>query len=291
VVSTHLPASGRYAFKDLAFGNYLLTVRQAGFSPYSKLVDIESTVPEKREVILTVQPQQASVEVTAADTLVNPDRSSATYYTSRQDIDERRMALPGRGLIDLAVLQPGWTLEANGIVHPRESEYDTQFIVDGFPVQDNRSPAFARPVEADNVESMKQYASGIPAEFGNKLGGVVELTTTRNASPGFHGSYIGQGGSFSTLSSFLSGQFVAGKTTVSGSGEAFVTDRYLDPPTQDNFTNHASSTAFTATAEQDFNDANRLRVSLLNQQTWLLVPNDLLQQAARQRQDRTSGST
>jgi outer membrane receptor for Fe3+-dicitrate len=188
-------------------------------------------------------------------------------------------------------VQPGWTLEANGILHPRESEYDTQFVVDGFPVEDNRSPAFARPLEADNVESMKQYTSGIPAEFGDKLGGVVEVNTTRNTSPGFHGVYVAQGGSFSTLSNFLSGQYVAGKTTVSASGEAFMTDRYLDPPTQDNFTNHASSTAFTATVEHDFDDADRLRISLLNQQTWLQVPNDLLQQAAGQRQDRTSAST
>ncbi len=290
-VSVYLGRRGRYTFKDLAFGDYLLTVTQAGFSPFSQLVGIQSTLPAQRNIVLTIQPQQTSVEVKASNTLLNPRKTSAAYFTGKQQIAERPMTQPGRGLINLAVLQPGWTLEANGILHPRESEYDTQFIVDGFPVQDNRSPAFARPVEADDVESMKQYTSGMPAEFGDKLGGVIVLTTAPNSSPGFHGTYIAQGGSFSTLSSFLSGQYTAGRTTVSASGEGFLTDRYLDPPTVNNFTNHGSSTSFTAAAEHDFSNADRLRVALLNQQTWLEVPNDLLQQAGDQRQDRTSGST
>ena len=290
-ISIHVSESGHYSFKNLPFGTYMLTVGHPGFSPFTQLIKIDSVVPETHHIVLTIQPAQAAVEVNATETLLNTDRPAATYYTDSQEINERGMAPPGRGLINLAAMQPGWTLEANGILHPRESEYETQFVVDGFPVEDNRSPAFARPVEADNVESIKQYTSGIPAEFGDKLGGVIELNTTRNTSPGFHGVLIAQGGGFSTLSGFLSGQYTAGKTTLSASGEGFVTDRYLDPPTQDNFTNHASSTAFTATGEHDFNDADRLRISLLNQQTWLLVPNDLLQQAAGQRQDRTSGST
>ncbi len=269
----------------------MLTVTHSGFSPYSQLVDLTSVLPQTARITLSLNTLQTSVQVNDSETLLNPSRTSASSYTGRQEIEERPMGRPGRGLIDLAVLQPGWTLEANGILHPRESEYDTQFIVDGFPVQDNRSPAFARPVEADDVESMKQYTSGIPAEFGDKLGGVIELNTTHNTSPGFHGEYIAQGGSFNTLSNFLSGQYVTGNTTVSASGEAFMTDRYLDPPTTDNFTNHASSTAFTGTVEHDFGAADRLRVSILNQQTWLQVPDDLLQQAAGQRQDRTSGST
>jgi hypothetical protein len=286
-----LPADGQYSFKNLQFGRYVLSVKKQGFSPFSELIEITSVMPTTRGVTLDVHAVQTAMEVNDSETLITPDRTSQVYYTGPQEIQERRTTTPGRGLIDLAVMQPGWTLEGNGILHPRESEYDTQFIVNGFPVQDNRSPAFARPLEADDVESMKQYASGIPAEFGNKLGGIIELNTTRNTSPGFHGVYIAQGGSFDTLSNYLSGQLVAGKTTISASGEGFMTDRYLDPPTTDNFTNHASSTAFTGTVEHDFNAANRLRVSIINQQTWLQVPDDLLQQAAGQRQDRTSGST
>ena len=138
---------------------------------------------------------------------------------------------------------------------------------------------------------MKIYTSGIPAEFGNKLGGVIELNTIRNTSPGFHGTAILGGGSFNMLGGYLSGQYVAGKTTSSLTAQGFLTDRYLDPSVTNNYTNHGSSTSFTGSVEHDFNDANRLRISAAHQETWFLVPNDYLQQAAGQRQDRTNAET
>ena len=202
-----LSAHGRYSFKNLPFGLYVITLTETGFAPSSELVEIRSVIPLTLAIKLAVNPVQTAVEVKDSDTLISPDRTAAAYFTSSQEIRERRMSQPGRGLIDLAVMQPDGPSRRMEVPHPRESEYDTQYIVNGFPVQDNRSPAFARPIEADDVESMKQYTSGIPAEFGNKLGGVIELNTTRNNSPGFHGVYIAQGGSFDTLSSYLSGQY------------------------------------------------------------------------------------
>jgi outer membrane cobalamin receptor len=194
-------------------------------------------------------------------------------------------------LIDLALMQPGWLVEANGILHPRESEYDTQYIVNGFPVQDNRSPAFAPAVDADSVDSMKMYTAGIPAEFGQKLGGVIEINTSRNTSPGFHSTAVAQGGSFSTASGFLSGQYVSGKTTSTLSAEGFLTGHYLDPPVTSNFTNHASSQSFNGAIEHDASDNNRIRVALSHRDLHFLVPDDLLQQSGGQREDRASADT
>jgi outer membrane cobalamin receptor len=188
-------------------------------------------------------------------------------------------------------MQPGWTAEANGILHPRESEYETQFVVNGFPEYDNRSPAFAPTIEADLIESVKVFTGGIPAEFGQKVGGVVEVNTKQNSSPGFHGTAVAQGGSFNTVGGFLSGQYTAGRTTASAAAQGFLTDRYLDPPVTENYSNHASNTSFTAALERDFSDSNHLRLSAAHRQTRFQVPNDLLQQAAGQRQDRTSGDS
>src|SRR4051794_29800036 len=36
--SFELPANGKYAFKNLPFGRYVLSVSKAGFSPFSELV-------------------------------------------------------------------------------------------------------------------------------------------------------------------------------------------------------------------------------------------------------------
>src|SRR5947209_13665229 len=202
-----LSAHGRYTFKALPAGLYRVTITHPGFQACSELVEIRPDVPQDHIVTLSLAPQQAAVEVNDSDTLLNRDRIGATYYVGSEQIAERPRQLAGRGLIDLISEQPGWTLEANGILHPRESEYDTQFVVDGFPTLENRSPAFLRPTGADDVQAMKIYTSGIPAEFGNRVGGVVEVTTSRNTSPGFHATAIAGGGSFGAVSGYLSAQY------------------------------------------------------------------------------------
>src|SRR4030095_4065723 len=54
---------------------------------------------------------------------------------------------------------------------------------------------------------------------------------------------------------------------------------------------HASNTSFTGGLERDLTPSDRLRLSGAHRETWFLVPNDLLQETAGQRQDRTSADT
>jgi hypothetical protein len=281
-----LPPDGKYLFKNLPFGTYRLLITHEGFSPVSDLIEIRSELPVIRAVKLGVSSLNTLVEVTASETLVDTDRTAAAYYVGAEQIKERPVGFAGRGLVDLVLMQPGWSAEANGVLHPRESEYETQYIVDGFPVQDNRSPAYAPDIGADNVQAIKVYTSGIPAEYGQKVGGVIEVTTDQNASPGFHGTAVVQGGSFDTAGGYLSSQYIAKKTSVSLSTEGFLTDRYLDPPVLANYTNHASNSSFTGTLERDFTEKDRVRVSASHRRTGFLVPDELIQQAAGQREDR-----
>ncbi len=80
--------------------------------------------------------------------------------------------------------QPGWLYEGNAVLHPRGSEYQTQFVMDGIPLTDNRSPSFGPEIEADDVQSMSIYTAGIPAEYGRKMGGVVEVNTLQDVAAG-----------------------------------------------------------------------------------------------------------
>ncbi|HLH19873.1 MAG TPA: TonB-dependent receptor [Bryobacteraceae bacterium] len=286
-----LAADGRYTFKNLPFGLYRLEVSRSAFAAASELIEIRSELPVARAVTLSVLPIATAVEVTESDTLVDPDRTATAYSIGERQVRERPSGAPGRDLIDLVAQQPGWILEANGVLHPRESEYDTQYVVNGFPVEDNRSPAFAPGMEADDVQAVRAYTGGIPAEFGRKLGGIVEVTTDRNSSPGFRGTASLSGGSFATMGGFLSGQYTAGRTTATLTADVFATDRYLDPPVQENFTNHGSGSSFTATLERDLDTQDRIRISASRRETHFLVPDELLQEAAGQRQDRASAET
>ncbi len=94
-------------------------------------------------------------------------------------------------MLNVVNAQPGWLDEANGVLHPRGSEYDVQFVIDGLPMTENRSPGFAPPIETSDVESMRVMTAGFPAEYGRKLGGVVEVTSPKNNPAGLHGEFEG----------------------------------------------------------------------------------------------------
>jgi hypothetical protein len=286
-----IASDGRSTVQDLPFGIYRLSLAAENFAPWNKLVEIRSEVPVRVVATLGVAPVTTEVQVNDSATLVDPSSTGTIYSIGRQSISEEISAQPGRGLSDLVNEQPGWLIEANGILHPRGSEYDVQYVFDGLPLTQNRSPAFAPAFDADEVESMRVLTAGFPAEYGRKLGGIVEVTSTKDAPKGLHGQFDADGGSFSTLTGSGAISYSAGRNRFSASGNGFHSDRYLDPPVLGNFTDRGNAAGFSASYERDFSEKDRLRVTVIHNTVRFLVPNELIQQQAGQRQDITNSET
>jgi len=282
---------GQYVAQDLPFGVYRLSLHTEGFAPWSDLVEIRSEVPVHVVVTLGVAPVTTQVQVNDSATLVDPYTTGTLYAVGRQAIGEQPAAQPGRDLLDLVAQQPGWVYEANGVLHPRGSEYDVQFVVDGLPLTQNRSPAFAPSFDADDVESLRVMTANFPAEYGRKLGGIVEVSTGKDVPAGWHGRFDAGGGSFSSVEATAGISFSEEPNRVSLSGQGFHTDRYLDPPVLANFTNRGNAGGFSASYERDFSRNDRLRLSVSHNVVRFLVPNELVQQQAGQRQDIANAET
>ncbi len=277
--------SGNAIAKNLPYGVYRITVLQPGFAPVSQTVEIRSALPLNYTIKLKLSPVAASVTVSADNTLIDPDRAGSVYQIGSGTIQNRLSSLPGRSLQDLVNSQPGWLYEGNAVLHPRGSEYDTQFVIDGVPLMDNRSPSFGPEIEADDVESMSIYTAGFPAEYGRKLGGVVEINTQQNTQAGFHGQAVLSGGSFDTAGAFVQAQDVWGKNTLGFSADGNTSGHYLNPVVPQNFTNTGTTGDFSADYERDFTPSDRLNLSVRHELSRYLVPNEQLQQAAGQRQN------
>jgi len=278
-------SEGRYVAQDLPFGVYRVSLQAEGFAPWSDLVEIRSELPVRMDVTLGVAPLTTRVEVNDSATLVDPYSTGSMYSIGRQAIEEHDAAQPGRELLDLVSEQPGWVYEANGVLHPRGSEYDVQFVVDGLPLTQNRSPAFAPSFDAGDVESLRVLTASFPAEYGRKLGGIVEVTTKKDVQAGWHGRVDAAGGSFSTLNGAAGLSYAREAERFSAGGEGFHTDRYLDPPVLGNYANRGNGGGFSFSYERDFSTSDRLRVSVMHNVVRFLVPNELVQQRAGQRQD------
>src|SRR6266404_449466 len=279
-------SSGATTAKRLAFGVYDIGVEQPGFAPYHNLVEIRSAVPEEFRISLSLAAVNTSVTVKDTETLVDPHRTGSVNRVGAETLENRPTALPGRSVVDLVNSQPGWLYEGNAVLHPRGSEYHTQFVVDGVPLTDNRSPSFGTEIEADDVQSLSIYTANIPAEYGRKLGGVIEVVTAKDPRLGFHGKAVLAGGSFATGSAYLLGQYARRKDALSFTVDGAQTDRFLNSPVVQNYSNQATTGDFSMRYERDFSESDRLGLVVRHGLSRFEVPNEQLQQAAGQRQDR-----
>jgi outer membrane cobalamin receptor len=284
-------AQGKAIARRLPYGLYRVTVAHDSFMPYASQVEVRSALPAEVRIQLSLSQLSTTVEVTETEALIDPHRTGNSNRIASSLLQERPASQPGRSLEDLVNTQPGWLLEANGVLHPRGSEYQTQYVVDGLPMTDNRSPNYAPEIQADDVQSMNILTGDYPAEYGRKLGGVIEVNTAHDARPGLHGKIGAGGGSFGTVDSNASVQYGFGANTLGLSGGGARTDRFLDPPVEQNFSNRGTTESSAARYERDLSSSDRLNISLRRGTSRFLVPNELPQNEAGQRQDRTSEET
>ena len=278
-------ATGNLIARRLPYGVYRLEIRRPDFATVSESIEIRSAIPLDYTVTLSLASVTTSVTVTDAATLIDPYRSGSVNQIGSETIETRTTSLPGRSVEDLVNSQPGWLYEGNAVLHPRGSEYQTQFVVDGIPLTDNRSPSFGPEIEADDVDSVDIYTAGIPAEYGRKMGGVVELNTLRDTQPGFHGEMVLSGGSFNTAGAFARAQYVAGKNIFGMSADGDMTGHYLNPVVPENYTNNGTTGDFSGEYERQLTSSDRLNFIVRHSLSRFEIPNEQLQQDAGQRQN------
>ena len=278
-------ADGRLVAQHLPFGHYSVEIHQPGFDAVSEPVDISSAIPARHTIQLKLSSIQQSVVVNTDDTLLNTAQPGTVNHVGSAMIQNRLGSIPGRSITDLVNSQPGWLYEGNAVLHPRGSEYQTQFVVDGVPLTDNRSPSFGPEMDADDVGSMNIYTAGIPAEYGRKLGGVVEINTQQDSAPGFHGQVSFSGGSFDSAGAFAKLQYSCGKNVLEASGDGSRTDNYLNPVVPENYSNTGTLGDFSVEYRRQLTPNDKLTMSVRHEIARYGIPNELIQEAAGQRQN------
>jgi len=275
---------GALTLQHLPFGVYQLEIEHPGFAKISHSVDIHSSIPTEHLIQLKVAASGETVTVVAPDTLINPEQAGSVSEVGLESIQQRASSIPGRSIQALINSQPGWLYEGNAVLHPRGSEYQTQFVVDGIPLTDNRSPSFGPQIEADDVQSISIYTAGIPAEYGRKMGGVVEVNTLQDPQSGLHGELALSGGSYDSAGAFARTQYAWGKSALTAGASGDMTSHYLNPVVVQNYTNRGTLGDFSVSYQRDLTTKDRLRLSIRHDLSRYELPNEQLQQAAGQLQ-------
>jgi hypothetical protein len=288
---TRADANGHARLTRLPPGVYSLAVAHDGFETSTGTVEIRSAAPQHRQVTLALGAVATEITVHSTAPLLDRAQPGQTMHAGRERLEAIAGTTPGRGMTEIITSMPGWLLEANAVLHPRGSEYDTQYVIDGMPLYDNRSIAFAPPFETSEFEAVSVITGAIPAEYGRRLGGVIALDTRRAGAVGHSSQAAVQFGTYDVISGSLAHQYRGDRTALALGLQAGTTDRYLDPPSLENFNNSGSGGDANVRFERDLGAQDRLTLYVRSNRASFLVPNDLVQQAAGQRQDRSLAET
>jgi outer membrane receptor protein involved in Fe transport len=283
--TTQTDAQGFFKLVNVPFNTYKVRVEASGFQPAEESVDLHTTIPLNVDLSLSVEETTAAVTITTGgEAMLETDRTSSDTDINQTLLERPLGAAPSRAIESIVASTPGFVTDDNGRMHPRGSESQVQYVVDGVPVTDNMSAIFSTSLDARTLRTVEVLTGGIPAEFGDKLAGVINVNTRSGLEGPTQGGLSFSGGSFSTGEAAADFSTHTKKLGFLTNLSASTSQRYLDPPTLDNFHNFGRTGKGFFRFDYQFDTNNSLRAVLNFGGSNFQVPNRFNQELTGQDQ-------
>jgi len=284
---TRSNASGAYAFFNVPFNPYVLHVDTQGFQAQHLSIDVRSAVPVETNIALALETVTEKVEVTGEHSTVvlETDSSQSHIDIDKSFIEHAPASNPSRGMESLIVQTPGFTQDENGRYHFQGAHSEQSYIVDGQPISDQIGITFSNSIDPRILQSAEVIYGNVPAEYGEKVAAVINLTTKSGLGEGgIKGDVHGGAARFKTYDAGVSAGAGSSRFGYYFSVDGSKSDRFLDPPNFDNLQNHGDTERVFLRLDLAGQDStNALRLSGLLGRTKRDVPNTFSQQDANTR--------
>jgi len=213
-------------------------------------------VPPKPVTLTLLQTSEIALEVRSQLPPIQYKASSETYAVSRTDIE----ALPrgnNNDVYDVLLTVPSVVYGALKQTHIRQDHANQQFRIDGIPIPDTVSGAFADIVPPRAWERADIILGGMEAQYGNKTAIVLDITSKSGTKPGF-GSVQLFGGSNETVNpSFEYGGTIGEKVRFYVLNSYVTTNRGIEPPTLGKTNHHNQSEKNNTYLRGDYQHDNK----------------------------------
>ncbi|HEX4965668.1 MAG TPA: TonB-dependent receptor [Thermoanaerobaculia bacterium] len=236
-------ADGTFIFYNVPSNPYHLKASLDGFAEFHTDVDVRGSVPVEPKVELTPS-FSGSTTVTAEKENVALETEDSSSHV---DVDKslvRRFAAPvaSRAFESIVLSAPGFSQDENGRYHFQGGHSQQLLVIDGQPIGDQVGITFSNSLNPAIAEGIEIVTGGIPAEYGEKANGVINVTT-RSAlgHQGFHGDAGAGAARFSTLEGSAAAGWGGSRSGIFLNLDASKSDRFLDPVSFDNFHNHGNT--------------------------------------------------
>lgn len=260
-------ADGTYAIVNIPLRSYELSVRATGFAHYRQTISLANPASRVFDIQMTLAADRTSTTVSAFDStlLLTPEDTGTRGQINQKEIEHLALQVGNRGLEAVVQTFPGFAQNANGSIHPRGAHTQMSFVIDGMPVTDQLTGAFANSVDPNIVENVEIFTGNIPPEFGAKIAAVVNVNTKSGLGTGrkFTGSTTLSWAGFDTMGQVT--QF-AGQHKRFGYSALINTmksHRYLDSVSLDNLNNGGNSTRGFARFDYQPSERDIFRIDIL----------------------------
>ncbi|HEX4007384.1 MAG TPA: TonB-dependent receptor [Acidobacteriaceae bacterium] len=199
---TRSNGTGNYSLVNISPGSYEATVTMQGFST-AKAPAFNLAVNQTATINFTLQVGSASTTVTVAANAVQIETSTAELGTVIGSTEVNALPLNGRNFTELLLLSPGVspvnTTENSGfggignpvgtVVLPSvngQNNRSNMYLLDGINNYGSIRDTYAVQPTLDDIEEFKVQSHNDEAQFGQVLGGIVNVVT-KSGTNAFHG--------------------------------------------------------------------------------------------------------
>jgi outer membrane receptor protein involved in Fe transport len=211
-------AHGAYTITGIAPGSYTVTASQSGGSLASEAIQIAAGAAVQSSITLGATELQ-TVTVTAqrferARNELSPSTGSSQYTMTEKAIQ----ALPegeNTSFNHVLLQAPGVANDSFGQVHIRGDHNDLQYRINGIILPDGVS-SFAQVFDPHFAKSITLNTGALPAEYGLRTAGVIDIVTKDSYEGGDVDFY---GGSHDTVNPSVEIGKTVGRFTAYGTGQ------------------------------------------------------------------------
>jgi hypothetical protein len=238
-------ADGTFQFFGVPFNPYELHVEAQGFKSVHQAVDIRTSIPKQINVALELQPVSENVQVTVAEPTaaeLETDTSMSHIDIDKSYIQRVPAAVSSRAMEDIITSTPGFAKDENGRYHFQGAHSQNEYVIDGQTISDQTGVTFSNSIDPGIAQSIEVIYGNVPAEYGEKIGSVVNMVTkSALGTPGLKGNVYG---GYSRFDTYEAGASVGtGSQTFGffGSAAASGSDYFTDPVNPGNLNNHGET--------------------------------------------------
>src|SRR5256885_9766236 len=274
-------ADGKFRISAVEAGAYRLRVQATGY--YVSTYDFVLRSRQPVSLSIDLQKEETvrqSVEVSARYLTVDPEKTGSSYTFSRQDLERLPDPLVESTNDLVNNLMPGASDSHDNFLAVRGTEFSLHEFVNGVSFLDNMQPQFSPGVSPQIFETVDLMTGGFAPEYGNRFGGVLDITTRSGADLAGHGDVNFRGATVDNydINADYGGQ--RGRVGYYGFVDGFTSGRYLDPPERRELFDFGKGSRALTQLDWRQGDTDSIKVLLMGSGTNFQQPNISDDQAA-----------